>query len=225
MVAADDALSNDWMGRISKRMRARRFARFAALVEQLPRPLTILDVGGRAAFWAAHGWAGRSDVRVITGNIEPQQREYENIEPIQLDATDMSRFADKSFSLVFSNSVIEHLYTWENQVKMANEIQRVGRAYWVQTPNYWFPMEPHFRIIGWQWLPQAVRTELLRVRRCGWRPRTPQREKARVLVAEVRLLSRREMAVLFPGAAIIAERWAGLAKSWVAVWGLDGPVT
>lgn len=216
MTATDDALSSDWMGQISKRMRAKRFERFAGLVEQLPRPLTILDVGGRAAFWAAHGWAGRSDVRIITGNIEAQKREYENIEPIQLDATDLSQFADKSFSLVFSNSVIEHLYTWENQAKMANEVQRVGVAYWVQTPNYWFPMEPHFRVVGWHWMPEWLRIELLRRRRCGWRARTPQKDMARQLVREVRLLSKSELQTLFPGSRLWGERFFGVVKSWVA---------
>lgn len=219
MTVTDDALSTDWMGQISKRMRARRFERFAALAGQLPRPLTILDVGGRAAFWAAHGWADRSDVRIITGNIEAQEREYGNIEPIQLDATDMSQFADKSFSLVFSNSVIEHLYTWDNQVKMANEVQRVGKAYWVQTPNYWFPMEPHFRVLGWQWLPESIRVAILRRRRCGWRGPCTDPDKARLLVQEVRLVGGSAMRALFPQASILAERWCGLTKSWIAVGG------
>lgn len=212
--SAED-LSNDWMGRLSRRMRGRRFDRFAALAERLPKPLTILDVGGRAAFWAAHGWAGREEVRIVTGNIEPQQKEYDNIDPIELDATNMSQFDDKSVDLVFSNSVIEHLFTWENQVKMAREVRRVGRAYWVQTPNYWFPMEPHFRVPGWQWLPEWARVALLRRRRCGWRDRTPDPAIALALVREVKLLSHWQLRMLFPDAQFWGERWLGLLKSLV----------
>ena len=40
-------------------------------------------------------------------------------------------------------------------------MRRIASAYWVQTPNFWFPIEPHFLMPGWQWMPRAVRTELL----------------------------------------------------------------
>jgi len=203
--------------RVSQRMRARRFSLFKALTARLPRPLRILDVGGRAAFWATHGWADRRDVQIVTGNIEPQQRQYENIEPVYLDATEMSRFADQSFDLVFSNSVIEHLFSWENQLQMAREVRRVGKAYWVQTPNYWFPLEPHFCVPGWQWLPVGCRVAILQRRTCGWRGRTPDPARARALVEEIRLVTRRELRQLFPDAELLAERFCRLIKSWVAV--------
>lgn len=206
----------DWLARISRRMRAKRFARFAALAEALPKPLRILDVGGRAAYWHAHGWANRPDIRIVTGNIEPQTARFSNIEPAHVDATDMSQFADEAFDIVFSNSVIEHLYTWKNQVCMAAEVRRVGKAYWVQTPNYWFPMEPHFRVIGWQWLPVQTRIAILCRHRCGFRGPCIDPHRARQAVQEIRLLSRRHLAHLFPGATIWPEKWWGLTKSWVA---------
>ena len=59
------------------------------------------------------------------------------------DATDLSPFKDKSFDIVHSNSVIEHLYNFENQKKMASEIMRVGQKHIVQTPNKYFFLEPH----------------------------------------------------------------------------------
>lgn len=212
-------LSRDWMGQVSQRMRARRFAQFAQLIDGLPKPVSILDVGGRAAFWADHGWANRSDVYIVTGNIEPQNRTFKNIEPVYLDATDLSQYNDQSIDVVFSNSVIEHLFNWENQVRMASEVCRIARAYWVQTPNYWFPMEPHFRVIGWQWLPEWIRVEVIRRRRCGWLGRTPDRQKAINVVREVQLLSAHKLRKLFPDAALIPERFAGLVKSWTAVGG------
>jgi 2-polyprenyl-3-methyl-5-hydroxy-6-metoxy-1,4-benzoquinol methylase len=51
--------------------------------------------------------------------------------------------AARSFDIVFSNSVIEHVGDAESQQQFAHEIARVGRAYWVQTPNRRFPVEPH----------------------------------------------------------------------------------
>lgn len=39
------------------------------------------------------------------------------------------------FDLVYSNSVIEHLGTWEKQQAFAAEARRVGRGYWIPTPG------------------------------------------------------------------------------------------
>jgi hypothetical protein len=203
----------------SNKLRARRFARFEALVAPLPRPLRILDVGGTNDFWAQRGWAGRSDVQIFSMNLVAEQPRHENIQPISGDATNLAQFDNRSFDVAFSNSVIEHLFTFENQRRMASEIQRVGKAYWVQTPNFWFPMEPHFQIPGWQWMPAGVRTSVIRKWRCGWRGPCPDPVRARQLVDEVRLLSRNELRAIFPGATFIAERFCGLVKSWTAVSG------
>lgn len=80
-------------------------------------------------------------------------------------------------------------------------------------------MEPHFRVIGWQWMPVSLRVGILRRRDCGWRGRCPDATAARRAVEEVRLLRRAELKVLFPDARLIAERVLGLTKSWIAAWG------
>ncbi len=92
----------------------------------------------------------------------------------------------------------------------------------MQTPNYWFPIEPHFQFIGWQWLPESTRVAILRRRKCGWRAKTPDPERARELVREVRLMTKRELQQLFPPARIAPERFVGLTKSWIAIGGFDG---
>ncbi|MEM2045934.1 MAG: class I SAM-dependent methyltransferase, partial [Candidatus Bathyarchaeia archaeon] len=48
-------------------------------------------------------------------------------------------FKDKSFDVVFSNSVIEHVGNYDDQKMCAEEIRRVGKCYFVQTPNFYFP--------------------------------------------------------------------------------------
>lgn len=189
---------------------------FEMLVGRLGRPLHILDIGGTNAFWKMRGWTNRNDIQIVTINLKAEEQEFSNIEPRQGDATSLPEFADGSFDIVFSNSVIEHLFTFENQRAMAREVQRIGKAYWVQTPNYWFPIEPHFHVPGWQWMPRSTRISLLQRRRCGWRGPCPDAEMAAQLVDEVRLLSKSELQELFPGATLYAERVAGLVKSWVA---------
>ena len=104
---------------------------------------------------------------------------------------------------------------------MAAEIERVARSYWVQTPNFWFPVEPHDLTPGWQWLPTSLRIAILMRRPVGQMGRCPDRRFAERIVRETRLLSRRGMASLFPDAAIVPERFGGLVKSWTAVRGLS----
>jgi ubiquinone/menaquinone biosynthesis C-methylase UbiE len=60
------------------------------------------------------------------------------------DGRSMPQFEDHQFDIVFSNSTIEHVGSIDDQRAMAREIVRVGRKYYVQTPNRYFPIEPHF---------------------------------------------------------------------------------
>lgn len=205
----------------ANKLRARRFSKFESLAAALPRPLRVLDVGGTNAFWINRGWHRYTDVEILTLNLVAEKKVHPNIEPLVGDATSLKQFGDRSIDIVFSNSVIEHLFTFDNQRRMASEIQRVGKAFWVQTPNFWFPFEPHFHFVGWQWLPLPVRVSILRKRACGWRGPCPDLSTARSQVEEIRLLSRRELQMLFPGAAIIAERFGGLVKSWTVVAGFN----
>jgi hypothetical protein len=208
-------------GSFSNRSRTRRFSHFADLVErlqrELDRPVSVLDVGGTNSFWELRGWAGRSDVRVTTANLIQEAQTHSNITPRVCDATDLSEFGDGAFDIVFSNSVIEHLRTYEAQSAMASEVRRVAPRYWVQTPNFWFPVEPHFLTPAWHWMPRRARIALLQRHRFGWRGPCPDPEVARMTVEEVRLMRRRELVRLFPEARLVEERFGPLVKSFVAV--------
>lgn len=214
---ADDAAH----GSVSHSHRSRRFDAFARLVDDVAhqngRPVRILDIGGTNAFWEQRGWGGRESVRLVLVNLDLEPRLHPNIEAHVGDATDLGEFADHSFDVVFSNSVIEHLGSFERQAAMAAEVRRLAPVYWVQTPNFWFPVEPHFLTPGWHWLPLRLRIALLRRRRWGWRGPCPDPEKAKALVTEIRLMRRNELRNLFPDAVVNEERIGPLVKSFVAV--------
>jgi len=183
-----------------------------------------LDIGGTNQFWENRGWANRQEVQITTLNLHAEPKIFSNIDPIVGDATDLHQFSDAHFDVAFSNSVIEHLFTLDNQKRMATEVGRVGKAYWIQTPNYWFPMEPHFHVPGWQWLPLGVRIAMLRRWRCGWRGPCPDPVRASELVREVRLMRKSELAELFVGGTIVPERFAGFVKSWIVIHGFSSPL-
>ena len=130
-------------------------------------------------------------------------------------------FRDAAFDVVFSNSVIEHVGDAASQRRFAAEITRVGRAYWVQTPNRWFPVEQHLLTPFVHWLPKRWQRWIV-PRFTVWsalvRPSADRRAfYVEHYLNEVRLLSAREFASLFPGARLVRERVLGWTKSLVAV--------
>ncbi|HET8938548.1 MAG TPA: class I SAM-dependent methyltransferase [Polyangiales bacterium] len=52
-------------------------------------------------------------------------------------------FPDRSFDIVHSNAVIEHVGSREAQRQFLAELRRVGRCGMVTTPNKYFPIETH----------------------------------------------------------------------------------
>lgn len=198
-------------------MRRRRFALLESKLGRQARPLRVLDVGGTAGFWRAMQAMDRGlEVTLLNmqADTEPVPAGFTAVVG---DARDLSRYADGSFDLVFSNSVIEHVGSFEDQRKMASEVRRVGRAYFVQTPNRYFPIEAHFHLPFFQFYPQPLQVALTQRFALGWYERIPDRERARAHVASHRLLTRAEMQQLFPDAHIHEERIAGLVKSFIAV--------
>jgi ubiquinone/menaquinone biosynthesis C-methylase UbiE len=129
-------------------------------------------------------------------------------------------FRDASFDVVFSNSVIEHVGDAASQRRFAAEVARVGRAYWVQTPNRWFPVEQHLLTPFIHWLPRSWQRAIV-PRFTVWSalvPVTPDRRRFYLdhYLSDVHLLSARRFAALFPGARLVRERFCGLTKSLVA---------
>lgn len=129
-------------------------------------------------------------------------------------------FHDAAFDVVFSNSVIEHVGPPEAQRAFAREAARVGRGYYVQTPNRWFPVEHHLLTPFVHYLPERWQAALVsRFSVWQWveRPSPDRRDfYIRHYLRDIRLLSVREMRALFPGARIIRERFLGLTKSIIA---------
>lgn len=206
---------------LANRLRGKRFALFSSLIDRLPRPVRIIDIGGTLDYWQQRGWVGKDGVSITVVNLHAAHETRENVTVRRGNALDLSEFADSSFDVAYSNSVIEHLFSLENQMRMAAEVRRVAKAFWIQTPNYWFPIEPHFHVPGWQWMPRRARVEILMRFRCGWRGPMPERQAAEALVDEVRLMTARETKRLFPGASLWREKFLGLSKSLVMYGGFD----
>ncbi|MEO9225157.1 MAG: methyltransferase domain-containing protein [Gemmatimonadaceae bacterium] len=206
---------------LASHMRARRFALFRSLVEKLPSGARLLDIGGTPDFWRDIDLVADGRLRVTLLNLESYTPVRPEVKLIRGDARDMVAFPDQSFDAVFSNSVIEHVGSFTDQQRMAIEVRRVAPRYFIQTPNRYFPLEPHFLLPMFQFYPLALRIALVRRHQLGWMPMRPSYEEARREVSQIRLISASEMLKLFPDAKLYRERFYGLTKSLVAYGGWE----
>jgi 2-polyprenyl-3-methyl-5-hydroxy-6-metoxy-1,4-benzoquinol methylase len=210
--------SSDNPNSLGHKFRAQRFQYFENLLQanfEGKSPVKILDIGGMVHFWKNQPLIHSGKVEVILLNLRAEEVQIRGLSSIAGDATDLSQFQEGSFDLVFSNSVIEHLYTWENQQKMAKEAMRVGKKFFVQTPNRHFFMEAHYALPFVQYLPKNLTHFLLTKTRLSrgskWDPKDAQQ-----YLEEIRLLTYTEMKTLFPGAKIYKEKFLGMDKSYSA---------
>jgi len=181
---------------LAQRARARRHARFLALTGVTPAT-RIVDVG-----CGALGLRALAPELDVTG-VDVVDRPGYPGPFVRADATDRLPFDDGAFDLAYSSSVVEHLPP-ARRAAYAAELRRVARAVWVQTPAFSFPIEPHALLPFAHWLPPRARRAYWRLGAAGgWE--------------DIALLRRGELAALFPDARILAERVAGIAKSWIAL--------
>jgi len=176
----------------------------------------ILDVGGTPANWLLAG----IQPRVTILNTPRGQEREEGFVFVSADGRSLP-FRDQSFEIVMSNSVIEHVGTREEQRRFADEVRRVGKRYWVETPNQRFPVEQHLLTPFVHWLPRRwQRAWVTRWTIWDWIERpSPDRRGYYIqhYLDEVRLLSARELEALFPDAEILRERVLGWTKALIAV--------
>ena len=180
---------------------------------QIKENTRVLDVGG-----TVYNWSFLSILPQLTiVNIEPKPKDFPSkFTYIQADARCLP-FRDNEFDLVYSNSVIEHVGDFRSQERMAKEVQRVGKSYYVQTPNYWFPVEPHLLTPFFHWLPRGAQRRTIRYLTTWGILARPTPEQCRRFFKTTRLLTMSEVKRLFPDATFINEKYFGLVKSINAV--------
>jgi hypothetical protein len=89
---------------------------------------------------------------------------YREVCFIQADGRDLP-FDDKSFDVVHSNAVLEHVGPRPEQRRFVAELVRVGKAGFVTTPNRWFPFDMHSRLPVLHWFPEPMAREMRRITR------------------------------------------------------------
>ena len=197
---------------LSSRLRERRWQR---LLEVFPdiEEMRVLDLGGEAEFWRRRR---EHPAHVTMVNLFPQHHREPWLESIAADACELPGDLGR-FDLAFSNSVIEHVGAHDRRERFAEQVRRSAPRYWVQTPNRWFPIEPHFVFPFFQHLPTTAQAHVARWWPLGNFAAVKDVDVARRAALGIELVSKADMRGYFPDAEILVERFAGLPKSFVAV--------
>jgi len=198
---------------LSYKFRLRRARLLSEFLVSFEPPINVLDVGGTADFWDKFSESIDKKINVTILNIDLEDRQT-SYRLVRGDARSLP-FKDNMFDVIFSNSLIEHFGSFNDQQKVAREIRRVGKRYFIQTPNRNFAIEPHFVFPFFQFLPLPMKIFLLQKFNLGWVGRIKDKKLAEETVSSFRLLNFYDLKALFPDGEIINERLLGLTKSFI----------
>jgi hypothetical protein len=203
------------------RARRKRFQLLSHLLTPLDRPVRILDVGGQWGFWEILDRTQLGEIDVTLLNVFSQDNLPPGFRSHIGDARCMAELSAGEFDLVLSNSVIGHVGSLEDQRSMAAEIRRLGKRYYVQTPNHYFPVDWRTLLPFFHFLPLRFRALLLHILPITSFGRFRSYSSALQWASGVRNLTHRELRSLFPDATITRERFLGFTKSFVVLYGFD----
>lgn len=209
---------------LGSRLRARRIAPLLAMIDaafERHGHVNVIDVGGTARYWRllpeAFLESRRVSITLVNLHSDSLPSNDSRFTFVQGDGCDLRCMGAGEFHIAHSNSVIEHVGDLARMACFARELQRVADSYYIQTPDFWFPVEPHCMTPVFHWLPRSLRIWLVRRTALGHWRRADGRAEAEMLVDSARLLSKREFQALLPGAKVLRERVLGLPKSLIAI--------
>lgn len=197
-----------WRYRMTDRFRRRRFEFFWERVGRYAGTRWWLDLGGGPGSYllAEINRLEQNAPRVILLDIGEAElldarRRFPQVQCVRADGENLP-FRNDAFALIFSNSVIEHV---AQPARLAAEIQRTGRRFFVQTPNGNFPLESHSPVPLplFRRLPRVLQKEMCRLAGASWD-----------YLMSVHYLDESALRALFPSALVLRERICGLTKSF-----------
>ncbi len=209
---------------IGSQFRAKRIAPLLSMIEKTYEKygeVKIIDIGGRKNYWSIlpQGIIKQKKIHITVVNLpgEILPATEENYQFIHGDACNLSNFQNNSFHIVHANSVIEHVGTWHNMLKFAQEVRRLAPNLYVQTPYFWFPIEPHFMCPFFHWIPRPLKISLIMHFDLGNHKRSQTVNEAAAKLENYRLLDQQMLQELFPDSVIKHERIWGITKSIIAI--------
>ena len=209
--------------RLSKISRIRKLELFNKLMNPT-KEMRILDVGAEISpnsecnlqFIDCYPWKNNvSAINLSSEHISLIKQYYPEVDVRVGDACNLP-WEDKHFDIVYSNAVIEHLGNFERQKKMATEIMRIGKSWFVTTPNRWYPFEFHMRLPFVTWLP---RNGYIRFGQVISYNHMKRKYMAGIRRDDLRLMTAKDLKHCFPTSRIIKQRVTFMAETLICVGG------
>lgn len=154
---------------LSRESKARKIV---ALVEQSGAPAfrKVLEVGTGSGYIAAYlSRLKGAEVKAI--DIADERQVTDGFQFQRVQGTTLP-FADKTFDLVISNHVAEHVGNTKDQAHHLSEIFRClepGGTLYFAVPNRWRLIEPHYHLPLLSWLPEKLASAYVRLFKLGSR--------------------------------------------------------
>lgn len=201
----------DWVNKFHKISREQKFRLFLKMLNPSSNDI-ILDAGAEKGLYFEEKYVRKKNVVALDinrNNLVLLKRKYREVLVIQGDVCNLP-FKDNSFDIIFSNAVIEHVGNSERQMEFAKEIMRVGRKWFVTTPNRLFPFELHVYLPFIHYFPQKIQKYIMENIYPGgtW---------------NVNLLTASKMRNLFQGSTIVKQKITIWSETIIAYYkGEDG---
>ena len=210
---------------IGSRFRSKRIAPLIKLIQNIydtKGRVSIIDVGGKIGYWKIVDQKFLKDcnVHITILNIPDENDDTDTDIFVHKtgNACNMPEYKENEFDILHSNSVIEHVGNWENIKQFSAETKRVAKSLYIQTPNFWFPIEPHYMTPFFHWLPRFTRIWLIQKRTLGSRGKANSLDDAlEKLEDQPRMLNYSCFRLLYGDCTIFKEKFLFLNKSFIAI--------
>ena len=163
-IAAPDSMAV----RLATRQRRKMYARFVETVGVTGED-SILDIGVTSdrSYESSNyleAWHPYKSKITAAGIDDASflEQQYPGVKFVFANGLELP-FSNRSFDIVHSSAVLEHVGGTANQAAYVRECMRVAsRAVFLTTPNRWFPVEFHTVLPFIHWLPRRYFRALLR---------------------------------------------------------------
>jgi hypothetical protein len=132
----------------------------------------ILDVGVTDTAWRSGNFLEANypwPQRITAVALKPKpafEHKFPEVEFVVADGRALP-FEGRVFDVGFSNAVVEHVGSRDQQAAFVGELLRTCRRVFIATPNARFPIDPHTLLPFIHWLSPRLRYPLLRLFRQG----------------------------------------------------------
>lgn len=176
--------------------RQRKYNIFMEKIQPKPNDL-VLDLGGSDGAYLLSYYPWPENIILFDIDFSRCSKSTGKGTPICGNALS-TPFNDGTFDIVWCNALIEHVGDFYSQQILAKEIHRIGRRYFVTTPWKGFPVELHFQLPLYQFVPKNIQKFMSKKFAIGWYKKGEWES--------INLLWHYQMRALFPDATVVKHR-------------------